>query len=1503
MVFLGGNQMKKIFNVAIIVTLLVMAALVPATALAATSIRNGDFESNPTDGWTVSGPGSVTWANNDVYYTFDGAVIHPQHGSSFVVVYPSDSAPSVYTSIAQPFDAAAGNSVSGYAFFDAGPWSDPASYGQVLIQQGTIILKTFTVQSVGPGMHTGWTEWSYTFATAGTYSITARVTVASDGSQPPALGVDNVSVTAMATADAGGPYFVDEGGTVTLHGTGFDPNSGNITYDWDFNYSGSAFNVTNANSKNPLFSAEAIAGPAIRMVALRITTTQGLTALGVSTVTIRNVVPTVNCGQDAMVTDGAYFGNGGTFFHPGPASLTITKNFGDPTSADNVSVSTVPAPTNGSGTFELFHQYRLPVGVTAQNYNVTVTVDDGHGGVGTGLVHVGVISPANAPKIDPITGNLTVWETQTIKFDVVCEDPQQLPMNIKYEPLPAGAFATSLGGIVGTAKYKSSFTWQPALGSAGTYTPLITVTDTLLLSTTVNVVLIVKPGPPPAKRLTVNTQGTGTVSVAADQPANADGTYPMGTMISLTAVPVAGTSEFGSWTGDITATANPAPAFALNNDMTVTAVFTGLYNLTVNTSGSGSVSKTPAAGPYRQGSSVSLTATPAEGYVIDRWEGVTTSSGNTASVTMDSNKTVTAYFKLLTYRLTTSSDVNGTVSVSSSAPANADGSYNWGTTLTLTATPVNNQYVFNAWSGDLTGTVNPGTLVIKSDKSVTASFKASSYKLTVTSGANGTVTVTSSVPANADGSYNYGTTLTLTAAPANSQVTFDAWSGDLTGNANPATLVMNSNKSVTAGFKASSYRLTVNPAANGTINIASSVPANADGSYNFGTTVTLTAVPANTQFAFNTWSGDLTGTTSPATLVMNSDKSVTASFKAASYPLTVNTGANGTVNISSSAPANADGTYAYGTTITLTTVAGANATFSGWSGDLAGTTAPATIVMTGAKTVTAAFTLNTQSSTLVIDGALTADYHDAAIVSATLKGTAGTPVSGASIVLTLGTAPNSISITATTDANGKASGSITPNMAAGQQPLTAVFAGNAQNLACNASAVFNVTKEQNTLVVTSSAMLSAGQVTISAALKEDGVTPIASRTVTFTAGTKTATATTNASGIATAVLSLTSGQYAVAANFAGDGYYLPSTGAQTLTVYQGTNFVIWGGNTPNLADIQVGNTYYFWGSQWWKQCKAGDFDQSSSFKGWADEVAATTWKTRPGNSCDEPDSIGAYVAVMVSTKIDKSGSALTGNIVEWVVLKVNNPGSYQNNPGHEATGVLVGVASVLQAPPILTYTITASVGDNGTITPSGNVAVTSGGTAAFTIKADTGCTIDSVLVDGRSVGAVGTYTFANVTANHTIKATFDDPRDCKDGILKDLMTLRYKYQGKYDCDNIDDAIGHLRNSLTTSWWKDGKHLSDRDGINVFDEDDSCVNLLYKMKKDKKSSIDDDTLQNFIDRIVDSNARLTEVACNDNNGTARGDSARAEYNRGKDDASHGRYDTTVSRFKTAWKNLH
>ena len=73
---------------------------------------------------------------------------------------------------------------------------------------------------------------------------------------------------------------------------------------------------------------------------------------------------------------------------------------------------------------------------------------------------------------------------------------------------------------------------------------------------------------------------------------------------------------------------------------------------------------------------------------------------------------------------------------------------------------------------------------------------------------------------------------------------------------------------------------------------------------------------------------------------------------------------------------------------------------------------------------------------------------------------------------------------------------------------------------------------------------------------------------------------------------------------------------------------------------------------------------------------------------------------------------------------------------------------------IQAHTITATAGENGNISPAGDVTVNDGSDQTFTITPEEDYGIVDVEVDGSSVGAVETYIFTNVIADHTIEARF-----------------------------------------------------------------------------------------------------------------------------------------------------
>jgi|GEM_PF-3328726 len=142
------------------------------------------------------------------------------------------------------------------------------------------------------------------------------------------------------------------------------------------------------------------------------------------------------------------------------------------------------------------------------------------------------------------------------------------------------------------------------------------------------------------------------------------------------------------------------------------------YALNIEVSGSGTTSPAPGTWAYREGTEVTLSASPAAGWSFDHWSGDVSGTANPTTVTMDADRSVTAQFVQATCSLEAAVDPVGSGSVAADP---AEGIYPWGTQVTLTAVPAKG-YVFAYWSGDASGTANPTTVTMDADKSVTAHF-------------------------------------------------------------------------------------------------------------------------------------------------------------------------------------------------------------------------------------------------------------------------------------------------------------------------------------------------------------------------------------------------------------------------------------------------------------------------------------------------------------------------------------------------------------------------------------------------------------------------------------------------------------------------------------------------------------------------------------------------------------------------------------------------------------
>ena len=191
---------------------------------------------------------------------------------------------------------------------------------------------------------------------------------------------------------------------------------------------------------------------------------------------------------------------------------------------------------------------------------------------------------------------------------------------------------------------------------------------------------------------------------------------------------------------------------------------------------------------------------------------------------------------------------------------------------------------------------------------------------------------------SAGGSFVAGTSATIIATPA-ANFSFAGWTGDLAGTANPATVLMDADKAVQAVFVPVTFSLTTLATVGGSVSSGGVFPA--------GTSVAVVAT-ADPAYDFVGWTVDLSGTSNPASVVMNAAKTVRANFALKAFALSTSATAGGSVT--------AGGTYPLGVTVSISATPDAGHFFSGWSGDATGTGNPVAILMDRAKSVTALFT-------------------------------------------------------------------------------------------------------------------------------------------------------------------------------------------------------------------------------------------------------------------------------------------------------------------------------------------------------------------------------------------------------------------------------------------------------------------------------------------------------------------------------------------------------------------
>jgi hypothetical protein len=311
---------------------------------------------------------------------------------------------------------------------------------------------------------------------------------------------------------------------------------------------------------------------------------------------------------------------------------------------------------------------------------------------------------------------------------------------------------------------------------------------------------------------------------------------------------------------------------------------------------------------------------------------------------------------------------------------------------------------------------------------------------------------------------------------------------------------------------------------------------------------------------------------------------------------------------------------------------------------------------------------------LVYTGDATQDFSDAAHLAAKLSTSAG-PVAGATLQFTL----NTQSCSGVTDATGTASCALVLNESAGGYAVNVTFAGTTSLMPSSTRSNFTVNLEQTQLAYTGAVLIAnGGSAHLAARLTEDGVTPIAGRTVTLTLGSGAAAqscaAGTDSTGLAQCNVASTQalGPGVAYANFGGDGFYKPATTSKATILFA---FPASGSFVVGDSSASVGASVTFWGAQWSKQNTLSRGAAPAAFKGFANNLSNSspicggTWSASSGNSSPPPSSVPSYMAVIVSSAISQSGTVIYGDSPQLMIIKTA-PG-YAPDPSYAGTGTVV----------------------------------------------------------------------------------------------------------------------------------------------------------------------------------------------------------------------------------------
>ncbi len=821
------------------------------------------------------------------------------------------------------------------------------------------------------------------------------------------------------------------------------------------------------------------------------------------------------------------------------------------------------------------------------------------------------------------------------------------------------------------------------------------------------------------------SSGTGALNTEFDLKANSSETCLYQLTLNATGTSPSYLSFAGSVADATTVDPNPANNSAQDQDEVTT--LSTLVDVTAaqdpTGSGAGVITSAPlgidcgtsCSDLFASGVPITLNANVGSGSVFAGWSGVTCSQGQSSTqctFTPSSNTTATAKFNAQTFTVSTSVTGNGTLSCPSTP--------NQGSDVSCTVTPAAGSMLSSLTDNgaNVASQVSAGgtydILDIQANHTLVAAFTLDTYSITATAGANGAIS-----PSGAQ-TVSYGGSQAFTITPAAGYHVSDVEVDGASVGAVTSYTFSNvaAAHTINANFAINTYTLTPSAGNNGSIS-----PAVAQ-TVNYGGSQTFSMLPATGyQVAGVLVDGVSVGAVGSYTFSsVAASHTISVSFAPISFTITPSAGANGSIS-----PGTAQ-TVSYGgsQTFSITPATGygvASVTVDGVS--VGPVTSYTFSNVTASHAIAATFAINTY--TITPGAGANGSISPATVQTVSYGGSQTftmTPASGYHVASVLVDGASVGAVSTYTFSNVAASHTITATFAINTYTLTPSAGSNGSISPAAVQTVNSGGGQTFTMIPATGYQVSSVLV--------DGVS----------VGAVTSYAFSNVTASHTISVSFALTTFTITPTAGPNGSISPAT-AQTVNYGGSQTFNITPATGYSVASVTVDGTSI--GAQ-----PSYTFSNVTASHTISATFSLNTYTITPAAGAN--GSISPATAQTVNyggsqtfTITPNTGYQVAAVLVDGV--SVGAPTSYTFS-NVAASHTITATFS------ILTYTLTPSAGANGSISPAAVQTVNYGGGQTFTIIPASGYHVADVQVDGVSVGAVSTYAFTNVTASHTISATF-----------------------------------------------------------------------------------------------------------------------------------------------------